>query len=76
MLDRLPHNHGTYREISVDHFVPHSCEFFPGDVGVPVDNLHRDFLYRFPDNNKIEDDRLAGFPVAEQLLVCHAVRVG
>jgi hypothetical protein len=76
VLDRLPQYHGTDREIPVDHLVPHSRKFFPGDVGVPVDNPRRDFLYRFTDNHEIENDRLAGFPVAKQLLVGYAIGIG
>jgi len=49
---------------------------FQGTHRVPIDNLRRDFLNRFPDHHEIKNDRLACFPITEQLLVRYAVRIG
>jgi len=69
MPDGLPDNQGTNREIPMDHFVPHSREFSPGNFRVPFDNLRRIFFIASPMTTKLKNNRLAGLPVAKQLLV-------
>jgi hypothetical protein len=76
VLDRLPQYHGTYREIPMDHLVPHPRKFFPGNIRVAFDKIRRDFLNRFPDNHEIENDCLAGFTVAKQLLIGYDIGIG
>ena len=76
VLARLPDDCWTYLEIPVHHLVPHSRKFFPRNLRVVIDNLLGDFLDRFPDHDKVENDRITCFPVIEQLLVRHACRIG
>ena len=76
MPTRFPYDRRAYLEIAVHHLVPHSRKFFPRNIRVAIDNLLRNFLDRFPDHHKIENDRFSRFPVTKQLLVRHAFRIG
>ena len=76
MPARLPYDRRAYLEIAVHHLVPHSRKLFPWNIRVAIDNFLRDFLDRFPDYYKIENDCFSCFPVIEQLLVRHAFCIG